>query len=173
MTNKLFLIIFLIGCLCASCLVQKTNNSANVESNSDIKTENSLPVSLGDSREKVNTTLGTPYITGDNFESYSEYGLVIDYDLNDKVISICATLLNSGVSFDGKIFGVALGDDVSVCTNKWGHSVKWEETPFEYNIAEWRYEGNSLELEIWLKDGNDSSFGSYKKGTVKQITLKK
>ncbi len=147
--------------------------AALLSSCSSNKFKNSLPVSLGESKEKVKSILGNPNRRGENFESYYDHGLVINYDSTGSVISITATLLNSGVSYKGEVFGISLGDDVSECINKWGNSLKWEETTFEYNLAQWIIEGNILELEIWNTDGNDISFGSYKKGTVKQITLKK
>ena len=160
----------LLGITSYACKNSNANQTIN-SSNGIALLENSLPISIGNSKTQVNQALGTPTRSGDDFESYYLHRLVINYNTSSKVKSITATTLNSGVTFRGKIFGVAIGDDVIICTSSWGNPVNWTETSFEYNIGKWVYQGYTFELEIWSKDGVDSGFGQSKTSTVKRIKI--
>ena len=119
--------------------------------------ESDLPVQIGQSRTEVKQILGSPNRTGDDFDSFYDYGLVVDYGSKNEVASITASRLKSGVEFRGRILGVVIGDPVTKCVELWGNSDKWDETPFEHSIVVFTHEGYRIELEVWSKDGTDLS----------------
>ncbi len=136
-------------------------------------TKSDLPVRIGQSKTDVRQILGSPSRTGEDFDSFFDHGLVVDYGPSNEVVSITATHLRSGVTFRRSIFGVSIGDPVAKCIELWGNSEKWEETPFEYSRVTFRHKGYYINLEVWSKDGTDASFGTYRSGTIKRVKLSK
>lgn len=130
-----------------------------------------LPVQFGDSRTEVRALFGSPNRTGSEFDSFYDHGLVIGYDENGRVSSIVASRLHSGITYQGSILGVSVGDPASKAVELWGNSLSWERTPFEYSKAYFRYLGYSMELEVWSEYGEDSSFGRYESGNIKRIKV--
>jgi len=59
------------------------------------------------------------------------------------------------------------------CVSLWGNPQKQEKLPFEYSRLWFIHDNCVIELEVWSKTGTDSNFGSFKKGTIKNIKIKK
>lgn len=134
-------------------------------------TRDDLPIHIGETRQEVRAALGAPNRTAEDFDSFYDFGLVIGYSDNDHVVSVTASRLTSGVEFQGKLFGVSIGDPVATAVEAWGPSLEWEETPFEYSRAYFRDRGYRIELEVWSEYGYSSAFGSYESGTIKRIKI--
>lgn len=137
-----------------------------------------LPIQIGQSRTEVKQILGSPGRTGDDFDSFFGHGLIAKYDTTNKVVSIEATRLKSGVEFRGRILGVSIGDHVTKCVELWGNPEKWDTKAvtllgFEFSSVFFRHEGYRIELEVWHRDGTNSSFGTYKRGAIKNIRISK
>ena len=138
------------------------------------KHETTMPIALGETRKSVNQKLGQPNIAGTPLsETYFAHGIVVTYTNDNVVQNISCAQLRSGTTFNGKVFGVSLGDPIANCTSLWGNPERWEEMPFEYSKAFYRFKDNRIELEVWNKDGFEPSFGNYKRGTIKSLLYAK
>lgn len=132
--------------------------------------ETDLPVGIGWHRTQVRKVLGKPGKSEKHFETYWEYGLIVDYQA-DRVAAIHATALESGTSFFGYVLGVRIGDTLDRCLEKWGEpSVREPDWP-GYEVIEWNLGKYKIRIESWSKDGMEPVFGPYKKGRVKNIVI--
>jgi len=136
-----------------------------------INSSNSLPINLHDKRNNVQEILGTPDRSGSDFETYYSHGLVVNYNNNQQVISIDATRLVSGITYDGLVFGVKIGDNLNKCIEEWGKTSSVKETKLDYDIYVWKLTDFYIECEMWNKTDYDSNFGNVTKGTVKNIKI--
>jgi hypothetical protein len=130
---------------------------------------------LGSAREVVRRQLGKPDRTDKDFDSFYKAGVVVDYDMANRVSRVNATQFVSGDAYRGKVLGIGLGAAKKDCIAVWGDPAKTEEMPFEYAKLTWHHKGYILTLEVWAKDGDgsDKAFGKYKKDTVKDIAITK
>jgi hypothetical protein len=132
--------------------------------------ENDLPIEFNQTRTEVHNILGEPDISEKDFETFYTYGLVVDY-VDDKVVGIDATSLQSGTTFFGQVFGIRIGDTVEKCIKAWGPIYSKEEWPFEYDVLQWQVNEYEMRLEVWKKEGLLPVFGPYKSGRVKDIRV--
>ncbi len=140
-----------------------------------LKTISDLPVFLGESQQQIHIKLGQPdrtnYYLSNAYETFFNYGLVIQYNSDKTINNILVTHLISGPLFKGKIFGISLGDSVEQCLSLWGNSEKIDSTPYLYSKIRWHYKGYQIEVEAWDENGTDKNFGTYKKGFIKSIKI--
>jgi hypothetical protein len=131
-------------------------------------------------RDAIQWNLGVPDRSGENaggfveFESYFKAGLSLQYGDAGLVRSVHATVFTKGDRFNGRIFGIALGDTLEACVAAWGAPLYSTTTGFSAEVVSWHHNGYKLDLEIWNRDKTDrdnSAFGEFRKDTVKDITL--
>jgi hypothetical protein len=134
-----------------------------------------LPIEklLGQSRDDVRRKLGTPERTGNDFDSFFKLGVGVEYDDNGTVKEVVASHYVSGDHFGGKVLGISLGDSKQSCIAAWGKPVQTKSTSTDFDKVTWHHLEYILELELWASDGSNKEFGTFRKDTVKHISISK
>lgn len=154
--------------VCILSIVSSGSASAAAE-------ETTVPFFLGDSREDVRESLGTPdrsgkHLTGEEFESYFKQGLSVEYGPNDAVIAFAASWFPGG-HFAGKILGVSLGDSRGQYTAVLGEPKSVTQRSSEVSTAVWERAEFRIDLDVWNEGGDLEPWGPFRKGDVKCIHI--
>ncbi|MBW7935589.1 MAG: hypothetical protein LC101_04085 [Flavobacteriales bacterium] len=159
MRLKRILILFLI---LSSCATSRYNSEKQY----------TLPVHIGDSWEKKKELLGQPNYSGNNFHTYLNYGIIVYISIDtSKITAIVASWFENGYYFNGKIFGISLGDTLPKCRKLWGKEKSIDSSNSNYYQAVWQIGKRTLELEFWTESGNGLGEIPQEADTVKRIKI--
>ncbi|SRR6266568_6467837 len=136
-----------------------------------VSLEESLPIKLNDSRERVREVLGAPDATGWQIEHYYSEGIELSFDQHfDTVDGFVVYPLPSGVAFEGTVFGVKLNDSFARVKEVVGKPSYWGLAHETSSLAVWEIESDRfLVVELWSSKNNNQTLPSQKLGTVKSI----
>lgn len=133
--------------------------------------EESFPVRLDDSMERVLEVLGKPDATGWRIAHYYSEGIEISYDQhNDFVDGISIYHLPSGTAFEGTLFGIKLGDSFAKVKENLGKPSYWGLSYEKSSIAVWEFDDKLFLIRIWSNKNRDDSIPFQQLGTVRSIS---
>lgn len=134
----------------------------------------SAPVKLGQSWNKVRTTMGVPSYSNDTMDVYKHKGFIVYYNGAKKVNEIAFSWFVGPVHFEGEVFGIRLKDTFPKCVRLWGSNYVKKPAEPEFYMVTWKYKGKTIEAEIWAQPGYDEDYdGEYEADTVKRIAVRK
>ena len=135
-----------------------------------ITLEESFPIRLDDTRERVLEVLGKPDATGWQIEQYYSHGIEISYDQHfDTVDGLAVYPLPSGTAFEGTVFAIKLGDSFNKVKEVIGRPSHWGLAYENSSIAVWEIDDKLLVVEFWRSSTRKTLLSSQQLGTVKSI----
>ncbi|HHZ93969.1 MAG TPA: hypothetical protein EYN67_00030 [Flavobacteriales bacterium] len=143
------------------------------------------PIKLGDSKEKVQSILGSGELQGKNdlisgrliskeFYTYPKSGVSITYNDFDRVEKITFEgnyHRRDWISYNGKIvFGIDLDMKLNDLNRILGEPINVSEQVFQAANFSWKKDGILIECEIWMESFEDYA-GKVEKDTIRFMEL--
>lgn len=132
--------------------------------------DHNLPIALGASRAEANQKFGEPTRSREDFDTFGEFGLIIDYR-GDVVSAITATLITNGIAYRGKILGVALEDTLDSARALWGEP-RSRVAGSSHDHLQWVVRDYFIEVELWNSTHEEQAWGHVIEDTVKRIKVR-
>lgn len=133
--------------------------------------EETFPIKLDDTMEKVLEVLGEPDATGWRIAHYYSEGIEISYDQHDDFVDgLSIYHLPSGTAFEGTLFGIKLGNSFAEVKENLGNPSYWGLSYEKSSIAVWEFDDKLLLIRIWSNKNQDNSIPFQQLGTVRSIS---
>lgn len=133
--------------------------------------EETFPIRLDDTMERVLEVLGEPNASGYRIAHYYSEGIEVSYDQHDDFVDgLSIYHLPSGTAFEGTLFGIKLGDSFAKVKENLGNPSYWGLTYEKSSIALWEIDDKLLFVTIWSNKKRDDSIPFQQLGTVRSIS---
>jgi hypothetical protein len=116
-----------------------------------MKKRTTIPIKFGWKKEQVYKKLGKPQETTRLYDVFFSHGITVHYDYHTDVVDgVIVGKMKSGISFEGSIYGVKIGDSFDVAKKKLGPNVDWGLPNQDISMAMWNI-GESFLITAIIK----------------------